>query len=516
MAVIAQQQLKPTRVSGGKAARWALAAILLLGAALRLCALGQESLWADEYHSLLNATQPNCRAVCLSAWNQGVQAPYFLILHDFIRVAGQSDLALRLPSAVFGVLAIGVMYLLGRGLFSGKIAPALLAAAILAISPMHVWYSQEARPYALQVLVELLALLALVRGLRSTDAHLQKKSHSTAWLALSAAFVVLDLEIHHFSIFIWAFFMVVFVMAALAGRLGRANMMVPPLILAVGVIHPLLGIADRLGPRRDLQNFLPPSYSPAVILDVLRAQFLGPHWSPLPFWLQCAGEALGMMLLVRGAWLLTRTRHDGFPMTLLPLAGWLVTLLLPTAISLVHPIIFYGQRYLIIALPFTALLLAGNVYYPSDVVQLRRPVKIVAGLAALFFLILQMAYYPPYYTWRQKHLWDQVGAFLARQSQPHDSIYVFPERNAGLLAHYMPGGRVPIKGIAMDANHILSVLRENKTGRVFLVGYGNLQSMSSWLEQRGIRRPQHTGIFETHQPGQILWVNEFDQPIPAP
>jgi 4-amino-4-deoxy-L-arabinose transferase-like glycosyltransferase len=128
---------------------WILAVILIAGGLLRFSGLDQESLWADEYHSLLNAMQPTWRAVSQHAWLQGVQPPYFWLLHGFIQLVSPSDVALRIPSAVCGVMAIFFLYQLGRLLIATRPGFALMGAALLALSPMHIWYSQEARPYAL-------------------------------------------------------------------------------------------------------------------------------------------------------------------------------------------------------------------------------------------------------------------------------------------------------------------------------------------------------------------------------
>lgn len=479
--------------------------ILILGAGLRFGALGQESLWADEYHSLINASQPDWRAVCASAWNQGVQAPYFLILHAWIRVAGQSDLALRLPSAIFGLFSIFLMYRWGLLIFRKSATQALLAAALLALSPMHVWYSQEARPYALQIMVELCALLALTRGL----AEKETSGKNTSWLAVSAVLAILALEIHHFSIFIWAVFLVIYALAFWRGRLSRNVAWALMALMIAGAIHPMLGIINRLGPRSELQSFLPASYTPAVFIDVLRAQFLGPHWSPLPFWLQVLGIVIGGYLLFHGAWRMIHCRETHQPIAMIPVIGWLMTLALPTAISLYRPVIFYGQRYLIIAIPFSMMLLIANWIDKQG--SPRRIVRHLHRLAWLILIILQVSYFRPYYTWKQKHLWNQVGAVIDRQRQPGDRVFVTPERNAGLLAHYM-SANADVRGIPMDPNALRQVLSENLSGIIYIVGYNNLQQFQPWLAAQGIQRNLRIGIFETHQPGQILWINEFRKP----
>jgi 4-amino-4-deoxy-L-arabinose transferase-like glycosyltransferase len=135
-------------------------AVVLLAAALRLHGLGDESLWFDEGHTLETARLSPAEAT--AALVEDVHPPlYFLSVSAWTRAFGESDASLRAPSAVFGVLAVLATFLLGRRLFG---AGAGLAAAFLsAVAPFHVNYGQEARPYALLLLLALLSTHALVR-----------------------------------------------------------------------------------------------------------------------------------------------------------------------------------------------------------------------------------------------------------------------------------------------------------------------------------------------------------------
>ncbi len=97
--------------------------------------------------------------------NDAFEPPlYFWLLHSVIRVAGSSEWALRLLSAFAGTATIPVVWLLIRNV-TQRPRIADTAALLLASNPLHVWYSQEARPYALLVLLGSTALLCLVRAL---------------------------------------------------------------------------------------------------------------------------------------------------------------------------------------------------------------------------------------------------------------------------------------------------------------------------------------------------------------
>jgi mannosyltransferase len=135
-----------------------LAIVTALGAALRLVQLGAKPLWLDEAFSLWVANLPV--PILLRQVASLDQHPplYYLLLRLWMRF-GQSDSWARTLSACASVLNIPVLYLLGRHLEQRETG--LLAALILALSPFHILYAQEARMYALFSLSACLALWAL-------------------------------------------------------------------------------------------------------------------------------------------------------------------------------------------------------------------------------------------------------------------------------------------------------------------------------------------------------------------
>jgi 4-amino-4-deoxy-L-arabinose transferase-like glycosyltransferase len=147
-------------MNGLKTRRWFLALTLtmLLAFALRVYRLPDQSLWYDEALSVHYANQ-SLRSL-LSAVSGSDHPPlHSLLLHGWIAVAGRSEFAVRYLSLWWGVLGLALLYLLGK-LFFDK-STALLATLLLAISPFHVWYSQEARMYSLAVALSLGVVLAL-------------------------------------------------------------------------------------------------------------------------------------------------------------------------------------------------------------------------------------------------------------------------------------------------------------------------------------------------------------------
>jgi len=138
----------------------ALAALLALAAGLRLIGLGRQSLWIDEAFSL-NYAKPHdtLRAIDLL---DNLHGPlHTFVLHHWIGIAGASEAMLRLPSVVAALLAIPALWFFARQAWGARIA--WISAALLAISPFHVWYAQEARNYAFLILFAILAEWAFHR-----------------------------------------------------------------------------------------------------------------------------------------------------------------------------------------------------------------------------------------------------------------------------------------------------------------------------------------------------------------
>jgi uncharacterized membrane protein len=82
-----------------------------------------------------------------------------------IRALGDGETAVRLPSIVFGTLVIPAIYLAGREIYDRRTG--LVSAALSAIAPVAVWYSQEARMYSLVMLLSILAVWVQFRALRT-------------------------------------------------------------------------------------------------------------------------------------------------------------------------------------------------------------------------------------------------------------------------------------------------------------------------------------------------------------
>jgi mannosyltransferase len=172
----------------------ALGAIVAAGAALRLATLGLQSFWYDESYTAAIALQPSLGEVFDSVSSLETTPPlYYAVLWLWQGVAGESDVALRLISALAGIATIPVAYLLGARLHSPRAG--LIAAALTATSPLLLSFSQENRPYALLCLAGAASMLLVLRAVERP---------SPGRLAAWAAVCVGGVAVHYFAAFIVA------------------------------------------------------------------------------------------------------------------------------------------------------------------------------------------------------------------------------------------------------------------------------------------------------------------------
>ncbi|TMM08423.1 MAG: phospholipid carrier-dependent glycosyltransferase, partial [Actinobacteria bacterium] len=170
----------------------ALGALVVLAAVLRFTTLSDQSYWLDEsvtalrsngsfYHMLAAFHRPGGEA----------QPPlYFVLAWFWARVFGTDEFGLRSLSAVCGVLTVPVAFEVGRTLVNRRVG--LVVAALVTVSPAMIWYSQEARAYALFLLLSAVAFLFFVRLLESP-----RPVNYVGWSAASS----LALVTHYFALF---------------------------------------------------------------------------------------------------------------------------------------------------------------------------------------------------------------------------------------------------------------------------------------------------------------------------
>jgi uncharacterized membrane protein len=170
---------------------WIVAGLTALAAVLRFATLGVQSYHHDEIVTASRILRDGFgHAMNAVGFSESAPPLYYALAWCWTQLTGTGEFGLRSLSALAGVATVPVAYLIGielRGRRAG-----LMAAALVAVNPLLLWYSQEARAYALLVLLGAASLLYCVRALR----HGRRRDF-TLWGIASG----LALATHYFALF---------------------------------------------------------------------------------------------------------------------------------------------------------------------------------------------------------------------------------------------------------------------------------------------------------------------------
>ncbi|MGA8365626.1 MAG: glycosyltransferase family 39 protein [Solirubrobacteraceae bacterium] len=209
---------------------WPLAALTILAAILRLTTLGAQSFWYDEAFTPVHVLHPSLTATLRSVVHTENTPPlWYLIAWADSRVLGTGEYALRLPSALAGIATVPLAWAIGRELTARR-ATAVAMAAFVAVNPLLVWYSQEARAYGLFVLFAALAMLCFLRALHVPSRGRMAAFALSGWLALLS---------HYFAVFL-LIPMVLWLLWAHADRLRALAPAIGALVLVALALTPLI------------------------------------------------------------------------------------------------------------------------------------------------------------------------------------------------------------------------------------------------------------------------------------
>jgi mannosyltransferase len=208
-----------------------LAGLTAIAIGVRFGSLGLQSFHHDEVITagrvIPGSFTDMLREVRVSESNPPL---YYVLAWGWAKLFGTGEVGLRSLSALFGAATVPLAYCIGCELSSRRAG--LVAAALVAVNPMLIWYSQEARSYALLVLFCAASFLFFARALRSRDGH-------DLWLwGLASALALCS---HYFAVFavaIEALWLLIAlrsrwraVLPALAG-VGAVGLVLIPLISA--------------------------------------------------------------------------------------------------------------------------------------------------------------------------------------------------------------------------------------------------------------------------------------------
>ncbi len=373
---------------------------------------------------------------------------------------GQGEAWLRLPSALAGTLAVPLTWAVGRAAMRPTTQPgqrwpdqaALLAAALVAVAPLAIWYSQEARAYAL------LALLTLAMAWSALRWRLRPTRRAAAafllagWLALATEYgalvILFGLNLFLLSGWPWR--------PASGARTGsdRGWLALQTALLAPFALWWLVSAQPAALAQMSYQ---------AIFLAV-QAQRLGLDWTPelaqrvlVLAGLTAAGLGLAAAVAVRRR---PRARRWlASPWAAAALLGLVVALAVLGAL----PRLYTVKRHLNALLPFVSIAAAWALLRVRDgAASSSRARRAAAGAAVAALLALSVALLLS----APQPAWPQVAETLAAQLQDGDALWV-DELDAAVFAYYWQE-RSPWQPLrARDLDALSQAANEQ---RVWLVG----------------------------------------------
>jgi mannosyltransferase len=452
------QFTKPLTVYRHPFAQYALlAAIVVIAAVLRLYRLGSWSFWIDEVITLHRARD----MVGQGIGGLLLHPPSTQLIGALLGVMPISEWSARLVPAAIGILSLPLLYFPIRRLFG--VSPALIATLLLALSPWHLYWSQNARFYTLLMLFYALSVLYFYIGF---------EERRPWYLVLSAVFIVLA---------VWE-------------RMS-AFFAVPVAIVYIGAVQ--LWFASeplRFSPR----YIIPALVLPTVgfgLYDTVGARYLGHASVTEVFFSRFVAAAdqgggvvhlamaivarLGVPLLcmgtVGGLYLLTSQWSRKSLFLILTVTVPLVLLLGLSTFSLA-----YERYYTFTALPFWAILC--GVAINAMFTRLGRQGPLFAAGVLALLLVDGASQALLYYQYQNGNRPDYRGAYAVVERRGSDDDIVVTTHHQVLIAeHYL--GRAVEDAYDVDPNELA---RRGKS--VWFVVEANAgptpASLLEWLDER--------------------------------
>ncbi|MDP8256981.1 MAG: glycosyltransferase family 39 protein [Candidatus Alcyoniella australis] len=412
-------------------------AVTLLAGALRFIGLGDQCFWGDELCSINVTKFP--LASSLAYYSTDPHPPLFYISVRLMRQFGESETWLRAIPALWGTLAVLVLYLAVRQLHGTRAA--LIAALVLALNPLHNWISQDLRNLSMLTTLGALSVLLLIPIARGRRDRL-----SPAHALVTAA----ALYTNYFAFFIVAF-QGLYLLWSRRSLRQLKHIAVPLLLFAPWTLF----LVSQFIHGQSWREFT--SLGQMLLQTWLAWTFNSFPWRPstlsglLEPLLARSGPNYGLVQLALSApalllvgWSLVRRKDRG---NRLFAAYLLLPFALVLAVSLFVPL--FSAKYMVFVVPA----FAACVGLGFDAAWERSRILAGACLAALLLcgaLGIAQTRNDPLYS---KPQWREAFSAMASRTGPRDLLLVFSRHSTPDLLYYYRGD-APLKQIILDSSRL--------------------------------------------------------------
>jgi mannosyltransferase len=425
----------PERLAALPPYAWGLIALTALAAAVRLSTVGVQSYWLDE--AVTVSLLHNSLGGMLQAIPGSESTPplYYVLAWLWSKLFGTGEAGLRSLSAVIGTATIPFAYDAGARLITRRAG--LVLAALAAVNPLLVWFSQEARAYALLVLLTTASFAFLARVLEKPTAR-----RLAGWAIASA----LALAAHYFALFVVAPEAIL-----LLWRLRRRALPAVGVVVVAGLALLPLAVHQASNDRAD---FIRESGLGRRLLQIPK-QYLTGFNAPL----EAAATVVSIAIVAYALWLLvtrgdTRERHG---------AGVAARIAIP-AVGIPLLLAVLGADYLITRnligawVPVMCIVAAGLAVRSAP----RAGAVATAALCAVMLATVVAVEANPAY---QRGDWRGAARQLGTPRAPGRAIVITPPAGAGPLGLYAPrliGLPYPAMGVS---EIVVMAIGERRTGQ---------------------------------------------------
>ncbi|MCB0481585.1 MAG: glycosyltransferase family 39 protein [Flavobacteriales bacterium] len=438
---------------------YALGLILLLGFILRMYGLNFQSLWYDELHTMVQADPGRSLqeffrySICC---DQHPPLHYLLSRYSF-EWLGYNAFVARLISVVAGTLGIYVVFLLGKELKNSQVG--LIASALTCVNYFHLYYSQEARSYAMLFLFSAMAFLYTTYLIKTPNFR-----HGVKWGIVNAVL----LYTHYYGLFVFGSQLLVLGMYWAYSNHGYKKMLLKStaLGLVLSIVLFLPWIQQVVG-MVELKSYWIPEIQIRFLYDYFFMYF--GYSSPILY-------AIVMLLVVylsskinsiKAFEIHLKNRDPEFLALLIFVSIGISVYIIPYIYSSIRVPILYS-RYTIGALPFILLAAAFAIYS----IQHKR-IRYLLFLGLLGYSLIDVVVLKKYYFTPTKTDYRGVVAYLNQANE--NRVPVINEVTTNEVDYY-----------------------ERKFGMTGIVTYGSRASVLSfgaqpssfWLVKRQFEREQ--------------------------
>lgn len=390
---------------------------------LRFYRLGEQSIWNDEWFSIdvasstLAAIQPK-----LIAFYH--HPPFFLyLLHGVFIFLGEQLWALRFLSALSGALTVGIVYYFTSRMFNN--IAGIFAAALCSLSPFHLVYSQEGRPYALAGLLCLISCCSMMMYLRDRK-RLLLVSYFLSTIAL--------LYTHHWGIFVLASQIAVILFFSKTSFEMKKTFGVIWLITAICYIPEMAALLQQSSARGTSTGLWWAEQPNLSELLYTTEAFSGTYFKMASsvfdsLWvIKIIGAGSVVLLTVLGLYNLMK--KDSAVVLKGMFYCVLLTLLLPFLLSFYKQEIFLWYRYTVIVFPALCVCFGGLCATSKW--------KGIASACVIILIMLGAAGTFRYFSWSKSNVRD-VARYTEEATADSVKLLIRPAYFAPLLNYYYKG-----------------------------------------------------------------------------